>query len=108
MRDAACNFVAELGPGSGQLWENMVGVRVSSMEVDDVHFFDPDTQKWVQVETTGEKPTPRSVFSTVAVGKYIFVCGGEIDPSDLGHMGAGRFTHEFYVLDTETACVKLV
>nr|GFA57312.1 hypothetical protein [Tanacetum cinerariifolium] len=93
---------------AGRLNDIWVVYGFAGMEVDDVHFFDPDTQKWVQVETTGEKPSPRSVFSTVAVGKYIFVCGGEIDPSDLGHMGAGRFTHEVCVLDTETLVWKLV
>ncbi|KAL0320052.1 UNVERIFIED_CONTAM: Nitrile-specifier protein 5 [Sesamum radiatum] len=62
--------------------------------------------KWVQVETSGEKPTARSVFSTVGVGKYIFICGGEIDPSDLGHLGAGKFSGEVYALDTETLVWK--
>ncbi|KAI3755673.1 hypothetical protein L1987_55479 [Smallanthus sonchifolius] len=83
----------------GKIW---VVYGFAGMEVDDVHFFDLATEKWVQVETTGEKPTPRSVFSSVGVGKYIIVCGGEVDPSDLGHLGAGRFTHEVYALDTET------
>lgn len=30
------------------------------------------------------------------------MCGGEIDPSDLGHLGAGSFSGEVYALDTET------
>lgn len=55
---------------------------------------------------SGEKPTPRSVFSTVSVGKYIFIHGGEIDPSDLGHLGAGKFAGEVYALDTETLVWK--
>lgn len=78
----------------------------AGMEVDDVHFFDLVSEKWVQVETTGDKPTPRSVFSTVGIGKYIFICGGEVDPSDLGHLGAGRFTNGTYALDTETLIWK--
>ena len=69
--------------------------------MDDVYYFDLATREWTEVETTGEKPTPRSVFSTTAIGKYIFVFGGEVDPSDLGHLGAGKFTGEFYALDTE-------
>ncbi|XP_052623506.1 nitrile-specifier protein 5 [Lactuca sativa] len=95
------NLKGRGGPGvgvvGGKIW---VVYGFAGMEVDDVHFFDPDSGKWVEVETTGQKPTPRSVFSSVVIGKYIFVCGGEVDPSDLGHMGAGRFTHEVYALDT--------
>lgn len=75
-------------------------------EMNDVHFFDPVEKSWTQVETSGEKPTARSVFSTVAIGKYIIIYGGEVDPSDLGHLGAGRFTDGVYALDTETLVWK--
>ncbi|KAK4429225.1 Nitrile-specifier protein 2 [Sesamum alatum] len=91
------------GPGLaavlGKIW---VVYGFSGVELDDVHYFDPKEGKWVQVETSGEKPTARSVFSAVGVGKYIFIYGGEIDPSDLGHLGAGKFSGEVYALDTET------
>lgn len=91
------------GPGlaasHGKIW---VVYGFSGEELDDVHCFDLEQGSWVEVETSGEKPTGRSVFSTLGVGKYIFVYGGEIDPSDLGHLGAGRFSGEVYVLDTET------
>ncbi|GMP66533.1 hypothetical protein CsSME_00026854 [Camellia sinensis var. sinensis] len=91
------------GPGlavaQGKIW---VVYGFSGVELDDVHFFDPVNEKWVQVETSGEKPTPRSVFSTVGIGKYIFISGGEVDPSDLGHLGAGQFSGDLYALDTET------
>ncbi|GFY97690.1 hypothetical protein Acr_12g0002310 [Actinidia rufa] len=33
---------------------------------------------------------------------YIFVYSGEVDPSDLGHLGAGKFLGDFYALDIET------
>ncbi|KAK4492913.1 hypothetical protein RD792_000240 [Penstemon davidsonii] len=95
------------GPGLasvlGKIW---VVYGFSGDELDDVHCFDPSEGKWIQVETRGEKPSARSVFSTVAVGKYVFVCGGEIDPSDLGHLGAGKFSGEDYVLDTEALVWK--
>ncbi|KAH6788634.1 Galactose oxidase/kelch repeat superfamily protein [Perilla frutescens var. frutescens] len=91
------------GPGLaailGKIW---VVYGFSGDELDDVHCFDSKAGKWACVETLGEKPTPRSVFSTVGIGKYIFVHGGEIDPSDLGHLGAGKFSNEVYALDTET------
>ncbi|XP_042504176.1 nitrile-specifier protein 5 [Macadamia integrifolia] len=91
------------GPGlavvGGKIW---VVYGFAGEEMDDVHCFDLVNGEWSQVETTGEKPTARSVFSTAAIGRYIFIYGGEVDPSDLGHMGAGRFTDEVYTLDTET------
>lgn len=90
------------GPGlavaQGKIW---VVYGFSGVELDDVHYFDPADKKWVQVETSGEKPTARSVFSTVGIGKFIFIYGGEVDPSDLGHLGAGKFSSEFFALDTE-------
>lgn len=91
------------GPGlsvaSGKIW---VVYGFAGMEVDDVHCYDPVRKEWAQVETKGDKPTPRSVFSTVGIGKHIFIYGGEVDPSDQGHLGAGKFSAEAYVLDTDT------
>lgn len=90
---------AGLAVSLGKIW---VVYGFSGEELDDVHCFDPLQGKWEQVDTSGEKPTARSVFSTVGIGKYIYIYGGEIDPSDLGHLGAGKFSSEMYVLDTET------
>lgn len=91
------------GPGlavaQGKIW---VVYGFSGEEMDDVHCFDPVLGEWSEVETTGQKPTARSVFSSVGVGKYIIIYGGEIDPSDQGHMGAGMFSSDVYALDTET------
>lgn len=84
--------------GGGKIW---VVYGFSGMEMDDVHVFDPASGEWAEVETAGEKPTGRSVFCTVGVGKYVIIYGGEVDPSDLGHMGAGRFSGEVYGLETE-------
>lgn len=95
------------GPGLaavlGKIW---VVYGFSGEELNDVFYFDPNEGEWVEVETSGEKPTARSVFSTFGIGKYIFIYGGEIDPSDLGHLGAGKFSSEVYVLDTETLVWK--
>lgn len=95
------------GPGlaalQGKIW---VVYGFSGVEEEDIHCFDTNGGKWSQVETTGQKPTARSVFSTVVIGKYIFIYGGEIDPSDLGHLGAGKFSGEVYALDTQTLVWK--
>ncbi|GKU98127.1 hypothetical protein SLEP1_g11167 [Rubroshorea leprosula] len=91
------------GPGlavaRGKIW---VIYGFAGVEMDDVHCFDPVHGLWTQKETHGEKPTARSVFCTIGIGKYIIIYGGEVDPSDLGHLGAGKFTGEVYGLDTET------
>ncbi|VAI30990.1 unnamed protein product [Triticum turgidum subsp. durum] len=71
-------------------------------ELDDVHSYDPATGEWAVVDTTGDKPTPRSVLCAAGVGKHVVVFGGEVDPSDLGHLGAGKFSAEAFVLDTDT------
>ena len=71
-----------------------------------MHCYDPAEGKWSQVDTSGEKPTARSVFSTFEIGKFIIIHGGEVDPSDLGHLGAGKFTGDAYALNTETLTWK--
>lgn len=95
------------GPGLaavvGKIW---VVYGFSGEELDDVHYCDVKAGNWARVETLGEKPSPRSVFSTLSIGKYIFTCGGEIDPSDLGHLGAGKFSDQVYALDTESLVWK--
>jgi len=97
------------GPGlavvQGKVW---VVYGFAGKEMDDVHCFDLATKKWADMETIGEKPTARSVFSTASIGKYILIYGGEVDPSDLGHLGAGKFSGEVYTLDTETLVWKKV
>ncbi|XP_020205033.1 nitrile-specifier protein 5 [Cajanus cajan] len=91
------------GPGlavaQGKIW---VVYGFAGEEMDDVHCFDPAHGTWAQVETSGQKPTARSVFCIFSNGKYLIVYGGEIDPSDQGHLGAGQFSGEVYALDTET------
>nr|KAG5694897.1 hypothetical protein BaRGS_029514 [Batillaria attramentaria] len=69
-------------------------------EMGDMHEFDTETLQWRQMEVTPSLP-PRSVFGVVSLGSRIFVIGGEVDPSDLGHAGAGQFSDEVYVLDTK-------
>lgn len=45
---------------------------------------------------------PRSVFGLDSVGSKIVVFGGEVDPSAVGHSGAGDFASDLVALDTET------
>lgn len=92
-----------LAVAQGKIW---VVYGFSGVETNDVHCFDPIQGTWTQVDTSGEKPSARSVFSTFGIGKYIIISGGEVDPSDLGHLGAGKFASEAYALDTDTLIWK--
>lgn len=68
-------------------------------EMGDVYEFDTEINEWKQIETSPSLP-PRSVFGIVALATKIFVLGGEVDPSEMGHQGAGQFCNEVWVLDT--------
>ncbi|KAI8006831.1 Nitrile-specifier protein 5 [Camellia lanceoleosa] len=72
-----------------------VGVTMASIGETIYVFVGPSGDKWRKTNT-------HSVFSAVGIGKYIFISGGEVDPSDLGHLGAGQFSGDLYALDTET------
>ncbi len=72
-------------------------------ELGDVHRFDLASRAWERVAFAGAaKPISRSVFSAVAMGAMIVLYGGEVDPSDLGHLGAGAFSVEVWAFNTET------
>ncbi|CAN8315732.1 unnamed protein product [Cochlearia groenlandica] len=87
----------------GKIWV-IYGFR--GEECDDVHCFDVESKEWSKVETTGEKPQPRSVFAAAGVGKYVIVFGGEIEKDPNGHLGPGKLSGLGYVLDTETLVWK--
>lgn len=97
------------GPGlfvsCGKIW---VVYGFSGKELDDVHCFDLKTGIWTLVETSGDKPSARSVFSLAGMGNRVILYGGEIHPSDLKHLGAGSFSEEIFALDTETCIWKRV
>ncbi|KAG2301869.1 hypothetical protein Bca52824_030520 [Brassica carinata] len=71
-------------------------------ESDLVHYFNPATQKWTEVETKGQKPSARSVFGHAVVGKYIIIFGGETWPDPRAHLGPGTLSNEGFALNTET------
>ncbi|VVB12866.1 unnamed protein product [Arabis nemorensis] len=92
----------------GKIW---VLFGFDGNELDDIHCFDLASGEWTAVETSGEIPEARSVFSAVSCGKHVVIYGGEEEPHELMHMGAGRFSRDVYKLDTETLVwekVKLV
>ncbi|KAG7605329.1 Nitrile-specifier protein 5 [Arabidopsis thaliana] len=83
----------------GRIW---VLFGFDGNELGDIHCFDLASEQWKAVETTGDVPAARSVFPAVSYGKYIVIYGGEEEPHELMHMGAGKMSGEVYQLDTET------
>lgn len=75
---------------------------MNDYESNHVQFYDPASGKWTEVETTGEKPSPRSVFASAVVGKHILIFGGETKPDPKAHLGPGTLSNEGFALDTET------
>ncbi|KAL3693044.1 hypothetical protein R1sor_006695 [Riccia sorocarpa] len=90
------------GPGlvvvNGAVW---VIFGFNGRELKDVHRYDVANKSWEEVETTSDKPTGRSVSGTSVFERNILIYGGEVDPSDQGHLGAGAFSDEIWVLDSE-------
>ncbi|KFK24630.1 hypothetical protein AALP_AA8G004400 [Arabis alpina] len=92
----------------GKIW---VLFGFDGNELGDIHCFDLASGVWTAVETSGDIPEARSVFPAVSCGKYVVIYGGEEEPHELMHMGAGKFSEDVYKLDTETLVwekVKLV
>lgn len=82
----------------------------SGEETSDGHRFDVDSGKWEEKLMVEELKDvrPRSVcisgsFPSVGVA---LIFGGEVDPSDRGHEGAGGFENDMVVLDEKTGVLK--
>jgi len=85
---------------------SMVGVVAgfAGEETADGHAFPLAKNDWEESGLALKGMRPRSVCvsaSFPSVGKTI-IFGGEVDPSDLGHMGAGGFENDIVVLDEKT------
>lgn len=70
-------------------------------ELDDCFRFEIKTQKWEQIESL---PRKLSVFACSSVGNRnsnvrLILHGGEVDPSTVGHNGAGEFSSDTYIFD---------
>ncbi|CAE5960172.1 unnamed protein product [Arabidopsis arenosa] len=110
--DPGENFEKRGGAGfavvQGKIWvvygfaTSIVPGGKDNYESNAVQFYDPASKKWTEVETTGAKPSARSVFAHAVVGKHIIIFGGEVWPDLRGHLGPGTLSNEGYVLDTET------
>ena len=65
-------------------------------ELDDIASFDLVTQTWTYVTNT--KISPRSVFAFGCLNGALIGHGGEQNPSELGHAGAGEFADDMIMI----------
>ena len=102
------NFVS-LGSGTS------LGVVAgfSGEETADGQIFDLAAEKWREALLTTSGPLkgfrPRSVCVAESFPSLgcVIIFGGEVDPSDRGHEGAGGFENDVLVLDEATGALKL-
>lgn len=71
-------------------------------ETNDGHAYSIRDSKWDDepLDLTGMRP--RSVCVSASLGGVAVIVGGEVDPSELGHEGAGGFENDVVVLDGTT------
>eukprot|EP00747_Dinoflagellata_sp_TGD_P052371 gnl/TRDRNA2_/TRDRNA2_147860_c0_seq1.p1 gnl/TRDRNA2_/TRDRNA2_147860_c0~~gnl/TRDRNA2_/TRDRNA2_147860_c0_seq1.p1 ORF type:complete len:362 (-),score=58.86 gnl/TRDRNA2_/TRDRNA2_147860_c0_seq1:43-1128(-) len=84
----------------------------SGQQLSDVHVFDLEKGHWsdVSAEQSGQLPGSRSVFASAPLssehGHRLFLFGGELEESALGHEGAGKFAGDSFVLDVGSMAWK--
>ncbi len=68
-------------------------------ETNDMHRFDLSSETWTSL-AADPVFSPRSVLVTCSFGNKLVAFGGEVQPSDKGHSGAGAFTNETWICET--------
>jgi len=69
-------------------------------ECNDCYKFNITTKTWTKIPSDNLRP--RSVFGICTVGNHIIVLGGELEQSNVGHLGAGDFGDDLVTLNVET------
>lgn len=69
-------------------------------ETNDILRYDVASETWTRVPSGWLRP--RSVSSSFCLGQSVFLFGGEVEPSDAGHEGAGGFADDLISLDAAT------
>jgi len=88
------------------------GTECSGQEMDDVYTFDLKSKVWKHLSHV-KVPVPRSVCisSKITIDgnqDFVVIFGGEVDPSDRGHEGAGGFSNDLYLINEETLEIKTI
>jgi len=95
------------GPGFTAVGDSLLYVfgGFNGNELGDLHVFDYRCHAWNDLtsQMKGSVPGARSVHVVKTLGESdIFVFGGEREASSVGHLGAGKFRNDTYLLDTNT------
>lgn len=69
-------------------------------ETNDCYKFNITTKTWTKIPSDNLRP--RSVFGICTVGNHLIVLGGELEQSNVGHLGAGDFGDDLVTLNVET------
>ena len=77
----------------------------TGQEMSDGHIYDISKQKWDRVSLTpkldGVRPRSVCVNASFTQNGIAILFGGEVNPSDRGHAGAGSFGNDIVVLDEQ-------
>ena len=73
-------------------------------EMSDLHRFSLETGEWTELHVAQDRGVPllpRSVYAhaTLRPSGHLVLIGGEVNPSDKGHEGAGSFARDVVVAD---------
>lgn len=88
--------------GNGSLY---VVAGFAGRETNDMHRFDVASKQWIQLSDAGLRPRSVCAHCSLAAGnstsesRKVLIFGGEVDPSDKGHMGAGSFANDSLLFD---------
>ena len=72
----------------------------AGQETRDVLRYDLGAEAWAAVPS--EWLRPRSVCASFSLAGSVFCFGGEVEPSDRGHEGAGGFADDLFALDSQS------
>jgi N-acetylneuraminic acid mutarotase len=86
-----------INDGKGSLY---VVAGFAGRETNDIHRFDIASKKWSQCSDAGLRP--RSVCAHCNAGDKVVIFGGEVDPSEKGHAGAGAFADDSLLFDPKS------
>lgn len=83
----------------------LVTCGFSGHENNDVYIYCIEKREWKVVSKSDSNIRPRSVCATASVKNKLVIFGGEVDPSQKGHEGAGGFANDLVVLSLDSGVV---
>jgi len=78
----------------------------SGKEMNDVFKYDIESKTWATIYDAKDSPVqPFSVSCSALIGSQMIFFGGEIDPSEKGHEGAGGFSNALQCFDSASGII---